>query len=157
MRSGVNYVDTAPFYGEGKSEEVLGQALKRVPRHTYYIGTKVGRYMADWKNAFDFSEETILAEFEKSLQRLQLSYVDIIQIHDFEFCQDPERIAKETLPVLEKIVKSGKARYIGITGYPLEEFHKVLDVTDVKVDTVLSYARFGFILSSFNLHNNLLF
>ena len=143
LRSGVNYVDTAPFYGEGKSEEVLGQALRRVPRHTYYIGTKVCRYMADWKNAFDFSEETILAELEKSLQRLQLSYVDLIQIHDFEFCQDPERIAKETLPVLEKIVKSGKARYIGITGYPLEEFHKVLDVTDVKVDAVLSYARYA--------------
>ena len=135
MRSGVNYVDTAPFYGEGKSEEVLGQALRRVPRHTYYIGTKVGRYMDDWNNCFVFGEERISAELEKSLQRLQLSYVDLIQIHDFEFCQDPERIAKETLPVLEKIVKSGKARYIGITGYPLKEFHKVLDATDVKVDT----------------------
>jgi len=141
LRSGINYIDTAPFYGEGKSEEVLGQALRRVPRHTYYIGTKVGRYGADWKNAFDFGEERILAEIEKSLQRLQLSYVDLIQIHDFEFCQDPERIAKETLPVLEKIVKSGKARYIGINGYSLDEFHKVLDATEVKVDTVLSYAR----------------
>ena len=138
----MNYIDTSPFYGEGKSEEVLGQALRRVPRHAYYIGTKVGRYSSDWKTAFDFSEERILAEFEKSLQRLQLSYVDLIQIHDFEFCQDPERIAKQTLPVLEKIVKSGKARYIGITGYPLEEFHRVLDATETKVDAVLSYARF---------------
>ena len=41
LKSGINYIDTAPFYGEGKSEEVLGQALRRVPRHTYYIGTKV--------------------------------------------------------------------------------------------------------------------
>ena len=138
----MNYIDTSPGYGEGKSEEVLGQALRRVPRHAYYIATKVGRYGADWKNAFDFSEERILAEFDKSLQRLQLTYVDLIQIHDFEFCQDPEKIAKLTLPVLEKIVKSGKARYIGITGYPLEEFHKVLDATETKVDTVLSYARF---------------
>jgi len=152
VQSGINYVDTSPFYGEGKSEEVLGLALRRVPRHTYYIGTKVGRYMADWKNAFDFSEEKILAEFEKSLQRLQLSYVDLIQIHDFEFCQDPERIAKETLPVLEKIVKSGKARYIGITGYPLEEFHKVLDATDTKVDAVLSYARNIFVDMSLKAH-----
>ena len=147
---GVNYIDTAPFYGEGKSEEVLGQALRRVPRHAYYIGTKVGRYAADWKNAFDFTEERILEEFEKSLARLQLACVDLIQIHDFEFCQDPEKIAKETLPVLEKIVKSGKARYIGITGYSLEEFHKVLDVTHVKVDTVLSYARLEYFLSIFS-------
>lgn len=152
LRSGVNYIDTSPFYGEGKSEEVLGQALRRVPRHTYYIGTKVGRYAADWKKAFDFGEERILEEFEKSLQRLQLSYVDLIQIHDFEFCQDPVRIAKETLPVLQKIVASGKARYIGITGYPLEEFHKVLDITDVKVDAVLSYARNIFVDMSLQDH-----
>jgi len=152
LRSGINYVDTSPFYGEGKSEEVLGQALRRVPRHAYYIATKVGRYAVDWENAFDFSEERILAEFEKSLQRLQLSYVDLIQIHDFEFCQDPERIAKQTLPVLEKIVKSGKARYIGITGYPLDEFHRVLDATETKVDAVLSYARNIFVDTSLKEH-----
>ena len=120
---------------------MLGQALRRIPRHAYYIGTKVGRYGADWENAFDFSEERILAELDKSLERLQLPYVDLIQIHDFEFCQDPVRIATETLPVLERIVRSGKARYIGITGYSLQEFHQVLDRTQVKVDTVLSYAR----------------
>jgi len=152
LKSGVNYIDTSPGYGEGKSEEVLGQALRRVPRHTYYIATKVGRYGANWNDAFDFGEEKILEEFEKSLKRLQLSYVDLIQIHDFEFCQDPVRIAKETLPVVEKIVKSGKARYIGITGYPLEEFHKVLDVTNVKVDTVLSYARNVFMDMSLKDH-----
>ena len=123
MRAGLNYVDTSPFYGQGRSEEVLGRALRRVPRHTYYIGTKVvggsaggtgtpqvGRYGATWETAFDFSEERILKEFDLSLQRLQLSYVDIIQIHDFEFAQDPVKIALETLPVLEKIVRSGRAR-----------------------------------------------
>ena len=141
LRSGVNYIDTSPGYGEGMSEEVLGQALRRVPRHTYYIGTKVGRYGSDWPTTFDFSEERILSEFDNSLKRLQLSYVDVVQLHDFEFCQDPDEIAKKTLPVLEKIVKSGRARYIGITGYPLEEFKKVLDTTPVKIDTVLSYAR----------------
>jgi len=152
LRSGINYIDTSPGYGEGESEKVLGLALRRVPRHAYYIATKVGRYADDWKNAFDFSEERILKEFEKSLARLQLQYVDLIQVHDLEFCQDPERIARKTLPVLEKIVKSGKARYIGITGYPLEEFHKVLDITQVKVDTVLSYARNIFVDNSLKDH-----
>jgi len=152
LRSGVNYIDTSPGYGEGESEKVLGQALRRVPRHAYYIATKVGRYTDDWRNTFDFSEERILAEFENSLARLQLQYVDLIQIHDLEFCQDPERIARKTLPVLEKIVKSGKARYIGITGYPLEEFHEVLDDTKVRVATVLSYARNIFVDNSLKDH-----
>ena len=109
----MNYIDTAPFYGEGKSEEVLGQALRRVPCHAYYIVTKVGKYAADWNNAFLFTEERTLSLLENSLQ---LPYVvDLIKIHDFEFCQDPEKIAMEPLPaVLEKIVKSGKARTIGM-------------------------------------------
>lgn len=141
IRSGLNYVDTSPFYGEGRSEQVLGLALRRVPRHTYYIATKVGRYGSSWETAFDFSPSRILAEFEESLRRLQLHSVDVIQIHDFEFSMDPARMALETLPVLESIVRSGKARYIGITGYPLQDFHEVLDRTETKVDTVLTYAR----------------
>jgi len=86
LKAGLNYIVTAPFYGQGKSEEVLGKALRRVPRHTYYIGTK-GRYGASWGTAFDFSEERILSEFDLSLRRLQLPYVDLLQIHDFEFAQ----------------------------------------------------------------------
>jgi len=152
VRAGLNYVDTSPFYGEGKSEEVLGNALRRIPRHTYYIGTKVGRYANSWEKAFDFSEERILKEFDASLARLQLSYVDVIQIHDFEFCQNPTKIALETLPVLEKIVASGRARYIGITAFPLEEFHKVLDVTKTKVDTILTYAKNILVNSSLQDH-----
>ena len=145
LRSGINYIDTSPFYGDGKSEEVLGQALRRVPRHTYYIATKVGRYSSDWKKAFDFSAETVVREFENSLRRLQLTYVDLVQVHDFEFRQDPEFIARVTLPAVRSIVESGKARYCGITGYPLEEFRKVLDLSPVRVDTVLSYTRNTFI------------
>ena len=139
LRSGINFIDTSPFYGDGKSEEVLGQALRRVPRHTYYIATKVGRYSSDWKKAFDFSAETVVREFENSLRRLQLTYVDLVQVHDFEFRQDPEFIARVTLPAVRSIVESGKARYCGITGYPLEEFRKVLDLSPVRVDTVLSF------------------
>ena len=153
LRSGINFIDTSPYYGEGKSEEVLGLALRRVPRHTYYIATKVGRYSSDWKKAFDFSEETVIREFENSLKRLQLPYVDLIQVHDLEFCQDPEYIARVTLPAVRKIVESGKARYCGITGYPLQEFRKVLDLTSVKVDTVLSYTRNTFVDDSLQVHH----
>ena len=101
----------------------------------------MGRYSSDWKKAFDFSAETVVREFENSLRRLQLTYVDLVQVHDFEFRQDPEFIARVTLPAVRSIVESGKARYCGITGYPLEEFRKVLDLSPVRVDTVLSYTR----------------
>ena len=105
----------------------------------------MGRYSSDWKKAFDFSAETVVREFENSLRRLQLTYVDLVQVHDFEFRQDPEFIARVTLPAVRSIVESGKARYCGITGYPLEEFRKVLDLSPVRVDTVLSYTRNTFI------------
>ena len=141
IKSGINFIDTSPFYGDGKSEEVLGTCLRRIPRHCYYIATKVGRYSSDWTKAFDFTPERVIAEFDNSLKRLQLSSVDILHVHDFEYCQNPEYIAKSTLPALLKIVQSGKARYIGITGYPLEEFVKVLDKTPIKVNAVLSYCR----------------
>ena len=62
------------------------------------------------KLSFDFSPDRIMEEFDKSLGRLQLTYVDLVQIHDFEFCQDTERIATETLEVVKRIQQSGKAR-----------------------------------------------
>ena len=140
IKSGINLIDTSAAYGDGKSEQVLGEALRRVPRHTYYISTKVGRYRSDLTD-FDYSPERVTHEFDNSLRRLQLSAVDILHVHDFEFCQNPEYIAKTTIPAVLQIVRSGRARYIGITGYPLKEFQKVLDNTPVKVDVVLSYCR----------------
>ena len=140
IKSGINLIDTSAAYGDGKSEQVLGEALRRVPRHAYYISTKVGRYRSDLTD-FDYSPERVTQEFDNSLRRLQLSAVDILHVHDFEFCQNPEYIAKTTIPAVLQIVRSGRARYIGITGYPLKEFQKVLDKTPVKVDVVLSYCR----------------
>ena len=141
IKSGINFVDTSPGYGNGMSEEVLGVCLRRIPRHCYYIATKCGRYNPDWPECFDFTPERITREFDNSLKRLQLSSVDILHVHDFEYCQSPSYIAKVTLPAVVKIVLSGKARYIGITGYPIQEFIKVLDQTPVKVNAILSYCR----------------
>ena len=67
--------------------------------------------------------------------------MDILHVHDFEYCQSPTYIAKTTLPAVLKIVQSGKARWIGFTGYPIEQFRKVLELTPVKVNAVLSYCR----------------
>jgi len=141
LKSGLNYIDTSPFYGEGRSETHFGKILKDVPRQSFYLATKVGRYENNLATGFDFSLKRILDEFENSLERLGVNYVDIIQIHDFEFCEDSNQILTEALVAVDTIRKSGKAKYIGITGYPLNKFHDVLDNTDIKVDCVLSYCR----------------
>ena len=141
IKSGINFIDTSPGYGNGMSEEVLGECLRRIPRLCYYIATKCGRYNPDWPKTFDFTPERITREFENSLKRLQLSSVDILHVHDIKYCQSPSYIAKITLPAVVNIVQSGKARFIGITGYPIEEFVKVLHQTPIKVNAILSYCR----------------
>lgn len=80
IRSGINYIDTAPYYGQGRSEQVYGKALKGVPREAYYIATKVGRYEVAPKKQFDFSAEKTLKSVDVSLSYLKLDYVDVIQV-----------------------------------------------------------------------------
>ena len=82
---GINYIDTAYWYGQGSSEMFLGKALKDIPREKYFIGTKVGRYELDVQNMFDFSAEKITRSAEESLQCLQLDYVDLLQVHNVEY------------------------------------------------------------------------
>ncbi|XP_054767323.2 uncharacterized protein LOC129274560 [Lytechinus pictus] len=141
LKSGINYIDTAPWYGQGKSEEKLGKILKEVPRSSYYISTKVGRYERDVERMFDFSAERVTRSVDESLSRLGLSCVDIIQVHDVEFAENLEIILNETLPALQKIKDAGKARFIGITGYPINTLREIVDRSTVKIDTVLSYCH----------------
>lgn len=141
IKSGVNYIDTAYWYGQGKSEQILGKALKQIPRDTYYIGTKVGRYEMDIEKQFDFSAEKTIQSFERSLELLGLDYVDIIQVHDIEFAPSLDVVINETLPTLEKFVKDGRAKYIGITGYPLSVLKEAVLRAPGRFDTVLSYTR----------------
>lgn len=80
LQTGINYIDTAPWYGQGKSEEIYGLALKNIPRSAYYIGTKIGRYELQQDKMFDFSAEKTRQSIEKSLALLGLDYVDVIQV-----------------------------------------------------------------------------
>lgn len=141
IKSGINYIDTAPWYGQGKSEEILGKALKEIPRDTYYIGTKIGRYCLEVEKQFDFSAKKTRESIEKSLKLLGLNYIDIIQIHDIEFAPSLDIIINETLPVLEEFVKDGRARFIGLTGYPLIILKQAILSAPGRFDTVLSYTR----------------
>ncbi|CAL4069099.1 unnamed protein product, partial [Meganyctiphanes norvegica] len=141
LKAGINYIDTSPWYGNGRSEEVIGKALKSIPRKAYYIGTKVGRYEPNVEKMFDFSAERIAKSVDLSLQKLGLDYVDIIQVHDLEFAPSLDIIVNETLPALQKVVDQGKARYIGITCYPVSALKEVIERSKVKINCVLSYAR----------------
>ena len=136
LDSGMNFIDTSPYYGRGMSEVLLGVALKDVPRDQYYLGTKLGRYDAEH---FDFSAKRVVESVDISLHRMGVDYLDICLCHDIEFVER-QQIIEETLPQLKEIQQAGKVRFVGISGYPMNNFPFVLDQTDL--DVVLSYNHY---------------
>ena len=137
LESGINFIDVSPFYGYTKAETVLGKALKGIPRDRYFLATKVGRY---GDAEFDFSAKRSAASVDESLERLGIDYIDIIQSHDNEY-GDLNQVINETIPALRQIQKQGKARFVGVTGYPLKIFRTILSST--QVDTILSYNHYS--------------
>lgn len=133
---GLNFIDTSPFYGRGMSEVLLGIALRGVPRDSYTLCTKLGRY--DLQH-FDFSARRVAESVDVSLHRLGTDHLDIILCHDIEFVP-MQQIVDETLPALRRIQQSGKVRYIGFSGYPQKIFRFICDQADV--DCVLSYNQY---------------
>lgn len=136
LELGMNFIDTSPFYGRGMSEVLLGVALKDVPRDSYNICTKLGRYDIEH---FDFSARRVAESVDVSLHRLGCNHLDIVLCHDIEFVPI-QQIIDETIPALRKQQEAGKVRYVGISGYPQKIFHKVLEQTEV--DCVLSYNQY---------------
>ena len=136
---GINFIDVSPYYGLTKAETVLGKALQQIPRDSYYLATKVGRY-GERIDAFDFSAERVTASVDESLARLQVETIDIIQCHDIEF-GDLDQVVDETIPALRRLQEAGKVRFVGITAPPLNAFRYVLD--RIPVDTILSYCRYS--------------
>src|SRR5580698_3802409 len=133
---GMNFIDTSPFYGRGMSEVLLGIALRGVPRDSYLLCTKLGRY--DLAH-FDFSAKRVAESVDVSLHRLGTDHLDIVLCHDIEFVP-MQQIVDETIPALRKIQQQGKVRFIGFSGYPQKIFRFICDQTDV--DCVLSYNQY---------------
>ena len=133
---GLNFIDTSPFYGRGMSEVLLGIALRGVPRDSYTLCTKLGRYDL---SHFDFSARRVAESVDVSLHRLGAGHLDIILCHDIEFVP-MQQIVDETLPALRRAQQQGKVRFIGFSGYPQKIFRFILDQTDV--DCVLSYNQY---------------
>ncbi len=132
---GLNFIDTSPFYGRGMSEVLLGIALRGVPRDSYLLCTKLGRYDL---GHFDFSAKRVAESVDVSLHRLGTDHLDIILCHDIEFVP-MQQIVDETIRRCEDPAVR-KVRFIGFSGYPQKIFRFICDQTDV--DCVLSYNQY---------------
>src|SRR3954469_21082489 len=104
LECGLNFIDTSPFYGRGMSEVLLGVALRDVPRDSYTLCTKLGRYSG---THFDFSPRRVAESIDVSLERMKTDHVDIMLCHDIEFV-DMNQIVEETLPAIRKAQQQGK-------------------------------------------------
>lgn len=137
LELGLNYIDVAPFYGNGVAETMLGKALRGIPRDRYILATKVGRYGIG-EGIFDFSAQRTNASIDESLARLGVEYVDVMQCHDIEHGSLPQ-VVSETIPALRAAQTKGKLRFIGVTGLPLPVSKSAIEQADV--DLVLSYCH----------------
>jgi aryl-alcohol dehydrogenase-like predicted oxidoreductase len=136
LDNGMNLIDTSPYYGRGLSESLLGFALQDVPRDSYILSTKLGRYAPDH---FDFSAKRVAESIDISLERMKVDHIDIILCHDIEFVE-LSQIWEETLPALQKIREQGKVRFLGVSGYPMKNFTTMVEHADL--DVILSYNHY---------------
>jgi len=133
---GMSLLDTSPFYGRGMSEVLLGIALRGVPRESYQLCSKLGRYSLEH---FDFSARRVEESVHVSLHRLGTDHLDILLLHDVEFVPLAQ-IWEETLPAAMKLKEQGKVRAVGFSCYPMKSFNSVLD--HAAVDCILSYNNY---------------
>ena len=140
---GINFFDTANVYSAGASEEVLGRFLKsNTRRENVVIATKVHGAMRDEPNGRGLSRKAIFYELDQSLRRLQTDYVDLYQIHRWDY----ETPIEETLEALHDVVKSGKVRYIGASSMHAWQFTKALYLADLH-----GWTRFVSMQNHYNL------
>ena len=145
--NGINFIDVSPYYGHMKAETVLGKALKEIPRDKYYLSTKVGRYGKDGVNIWDYSAKRTLESVYESMERLNVDYIDLINVHDIEFQSRMEgglqKIVDETLPVLVQLKKEGVVRHVGITDLQPENLKWVIEHCDEgTVESVLCFCHY---------------
>lgn len=140
---GINFFDTSNSYSDGTSEEITGRALRELTaRENVVIATKVFFPTRKGPNAGGLSRKSILAEVDASLRRLQTDYIDLYQIHRYDYHTPLE----ETLEALHDVVKSGKARYIGASSMHAWQFCRALYLADLH-----GWTRFVSMQNHYNL------
>jgi aryl-alcohol dehydrogenase-like predicted oxidoreductase len=128
LDAGVNFIDTANVYSAGQSEEFLGQALRDlgVSRDQVVIATKGMGPMGEGPNDGGYGRQHLLAQVDASLARLGLDHVDLYQIHGW----DPVAPMEEGLRALEDIVRSGRARYVGVSNWAAWQIARALGIAE---------------------------
>ena len=141
LDSGVNFLDTADMYVEGKSEEIVGKALKGY-RDSVVLATKVANRTGPGPNDVGLSRKHIMKAIEDSLRRLKTDYIDIYYVH----LPDYETPIEESLHALDDLVHQGKVRYIACSNFRAWQLCKALWVSDIQ-----NLARFDCIQPPYNL------
>ncbi len=145
LELGINFFDTANMYSNGASEEVLGRALRDfAKREEVVVATKVYFPMRPDVNGRGLSRKAVMTEIDNSLRRLGTDYVDLYQIHRWDY----ETPIEETLEALHDVVKAGKARYIGASSMFAWQFCKALYLADLH-----GWTRFVSMQPHYNLLN----
>src|SRR5947199_886442 len=128
LDAGINFFDTADIYSDGVSEEITGRAMQHfgVRRDSVVIATKVFNPMGNDPNQRGLSRKHIMHGIDDSLRRLGMDYVDLYQIHRFDYTTPTE----ETLEALTDVVKAGKALYIGASSMWAWQFAQALAISD---------------------------
>jgi aryl-alcohol dehydrogenase-like predicted oxidoreductase len=143
LELGINFFDTANVYSLGESENILGRFLKEnARREAVVIATKLNGVMRDEPNGSGLSRKAIFFELDESLRRLRTEYVDLYQIHRWDY----ETPIEETLEALNDVVKSGKVRYIGASSMYSWQFAKALYLSQIN-----GWARFVSMQNHYNL------
>ena len=143
LDAGINFFDTANVYSGGSSEEIVGRALAEMAdRDEIVLATKVHGKMRDGANGGGLSRKAILSEIDHSLTRLGTDYVDLYQIHRWDY----ETPIEETLEALNDVVRAGKARYIGASSMYAWQFASALSASERN-----GWARFVSMQDHYNL------
>ena len=142
IEGGINFIDVSPYYGYYKAEQVLGKALRQIPRDKYILSTKVGRYGRDGVNSWDYSAKKAHDSVYESMERLGVDHIDLINVHDIEFA-DLDQICAETLPALVELREKGVVGHVGITDLQLENLQYVVEHTPAgTVESVLNFCHY---------------
>ena len=139
---GINYIDVSPYYGHYKAEQVLGKALRQIPRDRYFLSTKVGRYGADGKNTWDYSGKRAQESVGESMERLGIEHIDLIFVHDIEFA-DLHQVVEETLPALVELKQKGLVSHVGCTDLQLENLQWVIEHSEPgTIEAVMNFCHY---------------